>query len=406
MSKYHFLFLKAALLSLFFQGWVIASLRLMGIDLPFSIGTPITYFLFTFLWLFILTKKSGLSGSGVRVFSILWLVLSLFICKLLIGVVSYGGFYLKTIILFALPFSMYLSLLLISKSQYYSFVVFFKRLIWITILISVVQFVFETYLPNALVRLPLINLSGVVYHTQSYIGSMSYTKPNGLVAANSIEYSFILLCFMFFVLHINRSKSYILVLLIFLLIFLNASRFSTILSLILIYFYMRKNISFAKRNITITIILIACTCFFYIMWDKLQYILFRLAFMGGGAESDSERLKDFLLGVEYLKEYWALGVPPEIMVNLNRILTDGALMLIVLDFGIFVSVVFLGFLMLLPKISGLPNIKLDNLHIFIAVTFGSMLINSVILSKIVFPLYLTLVALVVLKEKNERCYAT
>ncbi|TOO17718.1 hypothetical protein CGH41_24265, partial [Vibrio parahaemolyticus] len=71
------------------------------------------------------------------------------------------------------------------------------------------------------------------------------------------------------------------------------------------------------------------------MWDKLQYILFRLAFMGGGAESDSERLKDFLLGVEYLKEYWALGVPPEIMVNLNRILTDGALMLIVLDFGIF-----------------------------------------------------------------------
>ncbi len=128
--------------------------------------------------------------------------------------------------------------------------------------------------------------------------------------------------------------------------------------------------------------------------------------MGGGAESDSERLKDFLLGVEYLKEYWALGVPPEIMVNLNRILTDGALMLIVLDFGIFVSVVFLGFLMLLPKISGLPNIKLDNLHIFIAVTFGSMLINSVILSKIVFPLYLTLVALVVLKEKNERCYAT
>ncbi|WP_229625060.1 hypothetical protein, partial [Vibrio parahaemolyticus] len=220
MSKYHFLFLKAALLSLFFQGWVIASLRLMGIDLPFSIGTPITYFLFTFLWLFILTKKSGLSGSGVRVFSILWLVLSLFICKLLIGVVSYGGFYLKTIILFALPFSMYLSLLLISKSQYYSFVVFFKRLIWITILISVVQFVFETYLPNALVRLPLINLSGVVYHTQSYIGSMSYTKPNGLVAANSIEYSFILLCFMFFVLHINRSKSYILVLLIFLLIFL------------------------------------------------------------------------------------------------------------------------------------------------------------------------------------------
>ncbi|WP_368221335.1 hypothetical protein, partial [Aeromonas sp. R3-1] len=64
MKAYRFFILKIAITSLFLQGWMISFLRLLGIDLSFSIGTIITYALLILLWLGIFIdgrfKKSSL----------------------------------------------------------------------------------------------------------------------------------------------------------------------------------------------------------------------------------------------------------------------------------------------------------------------------------------------------------
>ncbi|WP_146165423.1 hypothetical protein [Vibrio splendidus] len=124
--------------------------------------------------------------------------------------------------------------------------------------------------------------------------------------------------------------------------------------------------------------------------------------MGDTAESDSARLDDAILGLQYFEEYWLLGVPGEVMSTLNRVLTDGALILVLLDFGLFVSLAFFLFIFIWPFIGNWKDVKVYNLHIFSMLMFVSIFINSALLSKFVFPLYLLLISLVIMKPKISK----
>ncbi|PTP81871.1 hypothetical protein CWO03_22750 [Vibrio splendidus] len=402
MNKLHFVFFRMTILSLFLQGWIISGLRLVNIELSFSVGTPISYALMICLWVFIFFGYKSVPKKVMNYVSILFFIVILYCFKLIFSTFFYGITYNKTILLFILPFSVLLSVFFINKNQYLKLISFIKVLIFVTAFISIFQFIFEPLLPNALIRTPLINVEGVVYHTQSYLGSVSYTKPNGLIAANSIEYSFILLCFIYFLLYVHSEKNYALISSLYLIIFLNASRFSIILSVFLLVLYVNKEFDFSRRMLASFVMILLTTILLNVFWDELQYTVYRILFMGDTAESDSARLDDAILGLQYFEEYWLLGVPGEVMSTLNRVLTDGALILVLLDFGLFVSLAFFLFIFIWPFIGNWKDVKVYNLHIFSMLMFVSIFINSALLSKFVFPLYLLLISLVIMKPKISK----
>ncbi|WP_434663123.1 hypothetical protein [Aeromonas sp. NJAU223] len=406
MKVYRFLILKITIISLFLQGWMISFLRLFGIDLSFSIGTIITYALLVLLWLGIFIdgrfKKCSLPYAVM-----LLIFVFLFLIKLSVNAAFFGEIYLKTFLLFFLPYSLLFVILEVDNNQYLSLINTVRNLILITIFICVAQFFFESFLPNALIRVPLINLDGVAYHTQSYLGALKYTKPNGLVAANPIEFSFLLLCFLYFMMNVNpiseqRGLSSLLFLFfIFFILILNASRLSIIFSIILVSITVFRFYSITKALSLFLFSFIVVCALVFIFWEHISYIVYRLIFMGDTATSDSARLDDIALGLTYLHDYWLVGVPAEIMNTINRIVTDGALMLITLDFGLFLTIFFLLLFFVTPSFVLSNQLRRYNLDVFLFIIFISLLINSAFLSKIVFPFFLIIIGLLSLKKNHH-----
>ena len=367
--------------SLFGQGWFIVFFKLIGFSHQFNIVLIFSYFIL--LLIIFKVFYANIKSFNFIFLGFLILILILIFFKTSIQIKSINSFYsLFRIFNYVAPLFLFLAVSKLSYKDQNLLIKIIFNLSFLSILIGIIQFLFSRYLPTELLDPPLLN--SISHNTIFYIGTDFFHKPTGFIG-NPIEFGvFISFLFSIFIINDYRIKFKMLYLILaIIVIFMSVSRIAIGLALFALL------LKYPKRIIIfLSLIVLPLNSFIAYYSNEflfINHVIERISGNDASAQnSNSEHLKDAAEVIKIILDSPILGIPIGNSSMENEIITDGAWLKILLEFGIPLFLLYI-FLFLYPYIYLIYMKKYSlNLLIFILFILVANSFNSAFFNKVVY----------------------
>lgn len=386
------------LLSYLLEGISIAIMHNYGIFLDSS---PFTIFRYIFLFpLSIMVLYS----SKKRVFNSFEKKIIIFFCFCIIVkfIIQLNNpiLELSTLLNYVSPIFMATLILFLDNTQIENiFKVIFYFALFFSI-ISILQAFAPELLSDSFKEAPQLDKSKLKSVDLVY-DFVKITRPNGLMG-NAIEFGFFLNSAIFIAMITkNISKKFLVIILSFglfsILLTLSRAAIAQVLILLIFYFLFKLRLKNKFKSLLfVSFILFAMISYFdsysELFMNYLEFSFDRIFDPERSVKtSNLEHQKDYINSLEAIKNNFILGVPFGTNKGATTVITDGSWFHFVLEFGIFIFIIFLVMVNQFCKFffKSSEDKKLSIIYLFLLIVLGFL--NSAILSKINYFIFFLLI---------------